>query len=82
MLLHPLGADHHVWDPVVGHLTDQREVIAVDLPGFGESPPLGNQVPTPRALAAAVAESLRALGIDRPHVPGNSLGGWVALSWD
>jgi len=68
-----------VWDPVVGLLADQREVIAVDLPGFGESPPLGNRVPTPRALATAVAEFLAELGVSRPHVAGNSLGGWVAL---
>jgi pimeloyl-ACP methyl ester carboxylesterase len=79
VLLHPLGADRHVWDPLVPLLTARREVIAIDLPGFGESPALAGQVPTPRALAAAVAEHLAAIGVDRPHVAGNSLGGWVAL---
>jgi pimeloyl-ACP methyl ester carboxylesterase len=79
VLLHPLGADRRVWDPLMEYLAHRREVIAIDLPGFGESPPLRNQVPTPRALAAAVAEDLISLGLDRPHVAGNSLGGWVAL---
>jgi pimeloyl-ACP methyl ester carboxylesterase len=79
VLLHPLGADRHVWDPLVPHLASRRELIAIDLPGFGKSPPLGGQVPTPRALAAAVAEHLAAIGVERPHVAGNSLGGWVAL---
>ncbi len=79
VLLHPLGADRRVWHPVVEHLSDRREVVAVDLPGFGESPPLANQVPSPRALAAAVAEHLSSLGLSRAHVAGNSLGGWVAL---
>lgn len=79
VLLHPLGADRRVWDPLMEHLAHRREVIAIDLPGFGESPPLRNQVPTPRALAAAVAKDLISLGLDRPHVAGNSLGGWVAL---
>ena len=37
VLLHPLGTDRHVWDPVLPRLTGQREVITVDLPGFGES---------------------------------------------
>jgi pimeloyl-ACP methyl ester carboxylesterase len=79
VLLHPLGADRHVWEPVLEHLTDRREVITVDLPGFGESEPVRNQVPTPRALAAIVAEQLASIGLERPHVAGNSLGGWVAL---
>jgi pimeloyl-ACP methyl ester carboxylesterase len=79
VLLHPLGADRHVWDPLVPLLAERRELIAIDLPGFGESPALSGQVPTPRALAAAVAEHLTAIGMARPHVAGNSLGGWVAL---
>lgn len=79
VLLHPLGADRRVWDPVVEHLSGRREVVALDLPGFGESPPLRNQTPSPRALAAAVAGQLSELELERPHVAGNSLGGWVAL---
>ena len=58
VLLHPLGADRRVWDPIVARLRDRRELIAVDLPGFGESPAF-DRLPTPRALAAAVAEQLR-----------------------
>ena len=79
VLLHPLGADRRVWDPIVGSLQAAHEVIAVDLPGFGQSPPLQRTTPTPRALAEAVAALLGELGIERPHVVGNSLGGWVAL---
>jgi pimeloyl-ACP methyl ester carboxylesterase len=78
VLLHPLGADRRVWDPVVARLRDHRELIGIDLPGFGESPVLSG-VPTPRALAAAVAAQVRALGVERAHVAGNSLGGWIAL---
>jgi len=80
VLLHPLGADRRVWMPVVELLTDRREVIAPDLPGFGASPALdGAAPPSPARLADAVWETVRALGVDRPHVAGNSLGGWVAL---
>src|SRR5215212_7927797 len=58
----------------------ERDVIALDLPGFGGSPtlPLG-VVPNARALAGAVADFLSDLGVERPVVGGNSLGGWVAL---
>ena len=79
VLLHPLGLDRHVWKPVVERLRTERELITLDLPGFGESAPVRNRRPHPRTLAAAVAEQLAAIGVDRPHVAGNSLGGWVAL---
>lgn len=80
VLLHPLGADRRVWDPVAGRLrAGGREVVAIDLPGFGGSPPLRRVTPTPAALAEAVAQELAAQGIERPDVAGNSLGGWVAL---
>ncbi len=81
-LLHPLGADRSVWAPVIPLIAAQRDVIAVDLPGFGESPRLRQGlVPHPRELAAAVVGLLAELGLDggRAHLAGNSLGGWVAL---
>ena len=80
LLIHPLGAEIVVWEPVFEWLAAQRDVIAVDLPGFGSSPALANgSDPTPRALAAAVGRFLDSLGLERVHVAGNSLGGWVAL---
>ena len=36
-------------------------------------------MPTAADLGAAVSEHCAALGIERPHLAGNSLGGWVAL---
>jgi pimeloyl-ACP methyl ester carboxylesterase len=79
VLLHPLGADRHVWDPVLPALTAERDVIALDLPGFGGSLPLAGITPTPKALADAVAALCGRLGLTRPHVAGNSLGAWVGL---
>lgn len=80
VLLHGLGSYRGAWEPVVPALAAEFDVLSVDLPGFGESPPLpAGQEPTPAALAGAVAGLLDELGIDRPHVAGNSLGGWVAL---
>ena len=80
VLIHPLGAELVVWEPVLDRLAAERDVIAVDLPGFGLTPPLSNGVPpTPRGLAASVAALLDELGVGDVHVAGNSLGGWVAL---
>ncbi len=77
VLLHTLGTDHHMWDPVLDRLARVRDVLALDLPGFGGSPPVDGGAPP--ALAAALADWLEGQGIARPHVAGNSLGGWVAL---
>jgi pimeloyl-ACP methyl ester carboxylesterase len=80
VLLHPLGGELVVWEPVLGRLAAERDTIALDMPGFGGSAPLANGTPpTPRALAAAVAGFLDDQGVERAHVAGNSLGGWVAL---
>jgi pimeloyl-ACP methyl ester carboxylesterase len=77
VLLHPLGADRGAWRPVIPALAARFDVIAVDLPGFGDSPVPDE--PTPVGLARRVADLLDELGIADPHVAGNSLGGWVAL---
>jgi pimeloyl-ACP methyl ester carboxylesterase len=80
LLLHGLGGSSAVWDPVIGRLAAEREVLALDLPGFGSTPQLAPELePTAANLAAAVNEACEARGIDRPHVAGNSLGGWVGL---
>jgi pimeloyl-ACP methyl ester carboxylesterase len=80
LLVHGVGSDSCVWEPVIGALAVHFDVIAVDLPGFGRSNALPDDVvPTPRALSAAVAALLDELGIERVHAVGNSLGGWVAL---
>lgn len=65
---------------MTGLLTARHEMLAVDLPGFGDSPALAPDVrPTARALAGAVGRFLDARGIGTAHVAGNSLGGWVGL---
>jgi len=80
VLLHGIGSSRRVWSPVVAELAERFDVIAVDLPGFGESPPLAEGTePDPVTLAGSVATFLDSLGIVRPAVAGNSLGGWVAL---
>jgi pimeloyl-ACP methyl ester carboxylesterase len=80
VLIHPLGGELVVWEPVLGMLAAERDTIALDMPGFGSSPPLADgDEPTPAALARAVARFLDELGLKRAHLAGNSLGGWVAL---
>ncbi|WP_233288511.1 alpha/beta fold hydrolase [Streptomyces calvus] len=75
-----LQLDRDGWAPVLKRLAREHEVVAVDLPGFGDSPSLPEgTTPTVEALATAVAEWLPGAGLSRPPVVGNSLGGAVAL---
>jgi pimeloyl-ACP methyl ester carboxylesterase len=80
VLLHGQGLSHHSWDPIITDLSAERDVIAVDLPGHGQSArqPKGHGN-APADLALAVAELLDELGLESAHVAGNSTGGWVAL---
>jgi pimeloyl-ACP methyl ester carboxylesterase len=80
LLLHGLGGTRMVWEPVVPLLEAEREVVVLDMPGFGTAPALPRDVePSAANLAAAIHAACEDLGVQRPHVAGNSLGGWVAL---
>lgn len=80
LLLHGIGHHHQAWDPVLPVLAPERDVIAVDLPGFGVSPALPDGVPYDLGSVVPVLGAFcEALGVDRPHVAGNSLGGLLAL---
>jgi pimeloyl-ACP methyl ester carboxylesterase len=80
LLIHGLGSQYQVWRPVLDRLAAERDVVAVDLPGFGGSAPFPEGVePSAAAMAQAVAGLMDDIGWDRAHIAGNSLGGWTAL---
>ncbi|MET1036175.1 MAG: alpha/beta fold hydrolase, partial [Arthrobacter sp.] len=58
VLVHGLGSSLRTWDTVVPALSAHREVVAVDLPGFGASAPLTGQV-TIATLTDALERFLR-----------------------
>ncbi len=80
VLIHGIGSQWQMWWPVLSRLQTERELIAVDLPGFGASsmPPPGTPAGID-ALTRLVAEFIEELGLKDPHVAGNSMGGWIAL---
>jgi pimeloyl-ACP methyl ester carboxylesterase len=65
---------------VLDRLVQHREVICVDFPGFGESPPLPDHLPYELdSLITVLADFFARLGLERPHVAGNSMGGFISL---
>ena len=80
VLLAGIGMAGAAWDPVADRLAGERELWAVDLPGFGGSAAFAAGAPCGvEALADSVEAFLGEAGLERPHAAGNSLGGAVAL---
>ena len=79
VLIHGIGSQWQMWKPVLDRVSREREVVAVDLPGFGDSAVLPGP-PTIEALAGSVAAFLEEIGLGGAHAAGNSLGGAVALA--
>nr|WP_313405544.1 alpha/beta fold hydrolase [Pseudomonas sp.] len=77
VLLHGFAADKDNWLRFSRHLTQDYRVIALDMPGFGDSdlPPGSYDVGT---QAERLADILDAMGIKQAHVLGNSMGGHIA----
>jgi pimeloyl-ACP methyl ester carboxylesterase len=80
VLLHGVGHHWQAWRPVIDLLSGEFEVIACDSPGFGRSSQLPASIePTVTAYADAFEWFFVELGLERPHVAGNSMGGAIAL---
>lgn len=79
MLVHGLGSARSVWAPIAAQLAQRYHVVAVDLPGHGASRPLRPGEERAVTLAALLARVCGQLDLHRPHVVGNSLGGWVGF---
>ena len=78
VLLHGFAANKDVWLRFARHIPSHYRVIAIDLPGHGDSGSQANASYRPAELAARIVHTTDLLNLDRFHVAGNSLGGWVA----
>jgi len=77
--IHGLGASKASFLPTVAALAESHRVIAIDLPGFGDSDkPIGAAY-NAQYFARSICDLMDALRIHRAHLAGNSMGGRVAL---
>ena len=58
VLIHGIGHRRQAWDPVIPLLAEESEVIAIDLPGFGESALPEGRVRQPLGDQAEAVEGL------------------------
>jgi pimeloyl-ACP methyl ester carboxylesterase len=80
VFVHGIGGSSASWQAVIGSFAATHHVVAIDLPGHGQS-----DVPDPAradysvaSLARAVADALARLGLEHVTLVGHSLGGAVA----
>lgn len=78
LLVHGSSGEKDNWNRVARFLTPHHRVIAIDLPGFGDSPrwpALGLGLQDQLAALAAIIDTL---GLQQLHIGGNSMGGRLA----
>ena len=81
VFFHGFGNDGTTWLPFFEVLGTRREVVAPDLPGFGDHPLTPQEEPTPQWYCGVAAELLRELTVrwgQPPIVVGKSMGGMIA----
>ncbi|QNP65182.1 alpha/beta fold hydrolase [Streptomyces genisteinicus] len=75
LYVHGLGGSSQNWSALMPLLTDVVDGEAIDLPGFGDSPPPDDGDYSVRGHARAVVRHLDAAGRGPVHLVANSLGG-------
>jgi 3-oxoadipate enol-lactonase len=78
LFLHGVGSDKSVWAPQLAYFGQSRRTVALEYPGYGESDFFPGATRDDFAKSALAA--LDALGIERAHICGLSLGGVVAIA--
>ncbi|RLJ52139.1 pimeloyl-ACP methyl ester carboxylesterase [Litoreibacter meonggei] len=76
VLVHGFMGGSAQWAPQLPDLADHFNVIAIDLPGFGQNAHL-EPIETIGGFADWVISDLRAKDVDRYHLLGHSMGGMV-----
>lgn len=79
VLIHGFGADKDNWSFAAQHFTDKYRLIAPDLPGFGENDLSVDRDYSIQEQTHRLMRFLDALGIQKCHIGGNSMGGFIAL---
>lgn len=77
VMIHGFGANKDNWTRLAGHLTDDFNVYAIDLPGHGESSKpldIGYRL---EDQAGYVARIMKTLSVENAHIMGNSMGGAI-----
>jgi len=76
LCLHGIGGNAASFAPQLAALSAEHRVMSIDLPGYGGSDPIDLSF---QALARKIADFLDAIGVEKAHLCGQSIGGMIAL---
>lgn len=80
VLIHGFAGSKQYWDKIIPQLTSDRRVIALDLPGHGESS-MSKDKYSIEDMAGIVKDLLNQLELDKVTLFGHSLGGYITLAF-
>jgi 3-oxoadipate enol-lactonase len=81
VFLHAFPLQAAMWDYQIDELEGSHRCIAIDLPGFGQSPPPADpEAASMKSWAALVAGALDQLGVEQATIVGASMGGYLAMA--
>jgi len=78
LLLHGVLSSLHTFNNWANKLSESHRVIRVDLPGFGLTGPWTDNEYSINRYTEFVKEFMDKLGVNKFHIAGSSLGGWIA----
>ena len=78
LLLHGVFSSLHTFNKWAEHLCKSYRVIRIDLPGFGLTGPSIDNEYGMDLYIGYIRKFMDNLGVDKFHIAGNSLGGWIA----
>lgn len=81
LLLHGFGADKDHWTRFARYLVQDYHVIALDLPGFGQSSRIEGLSYNADHQAQRIEAFRTKLGLSHLHIVGNSMGGLIATAY-
>ncbi len=80
VLLHGFMENNTIWEDMEESLSDQFQLIKIDLPGHGKSEVLG-EIHTMNLMAEEVKKVIDHLQFSKVHLLGHSMGGYTALAF-
>ena len=80
VLLHGFMESSEIWKFLEPHLSDQFKIIKIDLPGHGKSPNY-REINTMEMMAKEVDKVISDLNLEKIHLLGHSMGGYVSLAF-
>ncbi|MGX9985697.1 alpha/beta fold hydrolase [Soonwooa purpurea] len=80
ILLHGFMENLTIWDDMVPSLSKDFQLVKVDLPGFGKSKPTA-EIQTMESMAEDVKTLVEHLDLEKFHLLGHSMGGYISLAF-